>query len=429
MKKTIWILLCIILILPNLAKAGTIDDKVKVAFFRGGFLWTKINGKEEKITKTAAKYYFRPQWSHDGKWILYQVEPTKKQSPNPDFTTEIWVYNVGTKKHIRISYDGLNPKWSPVENIVAFKSDGVLNVSNIDRFYNVALGVGDYNWFPDGRSFIASSVASLRPDGWTNPILYKIALRDNQDKVTSITENVKQLFTIPSELKKGNVSILSIDATDFQFSPDGKWISFIVGPTASWSMDSNMVCVISSEGQNFQVLDEIIHGVDHPQWAFHKNLLGYIAGGGRIVFGFKNKDMKVTELPAFQSLSLTPAHFAELGFTWRDDNSLIVSRVKESKWSNKAKQRPDPSLYLIKIAEKTQTRITNPPKDFGDYHPSFIPVANTLVWLRKKDIANPKNDLWISGPKGSSPTLWIKNIEGFDFSEGSPVNKKSHAAD
>ncbi|MDQ0217360.1 hypothetical protein J2S21_000449 [Peribacillus cavernae] len=56
--------------------------------------------------------------------------------------------------------------------------------------------------------------------------------------------------------------------------------------------------------------------------------------GGRNVFGFKNKDMKVTELPAYHTLSLTPPNFAEMGFTWVDDSSLIVSRVHESEWSN-----------------------------------------------------------------------------------------------
>jgi len=399
-----------------MANAEPVTDSVKVAFVRDGFLWTKINGKEEKITKESAKYNYPPLWSYDGKWIAYQVEAKKKLSPFMESQTEIWVYNLETKKHKRITLDGTNPKWSPVENILAFKSGSVLNVSNLEHFYNIALGVGDYSWYPDGRSFITASVASLRPDGWTNPILFQIGLEKDLAKITSLTKNVKKLHTIPSELKKGNISLLAIDASNFQFSPDGKWISFVVSPTASWSMDSNMVCVISSDGKNFEAIDEIIGGYSQ-KWAFQQNRLGYIAGGGRIVFGFKNKNMKVTELPAFKSISLTPPRFAELGFTWKDDNALFVSRVKESEWSNDAKKRPDPSLFLIKIGEQKQPQITHPPKDYGDYDPIYLSSVNKLTWLRIKDLAEIKRDLWIADQNGENAKAWIKSVDGYGFFE------------
>ncbi|WML40894.1 TolB domain-containing protein [Neobacillus sp. OS1-2] len=415
MKKKLCFVLMFLLLLPmSLVNAETVNENsVKVAFIRDGFLWTKMNGKEEKITKVPGKYDYPPQWSHDGNWIAYQVEAKKKLNSNMESQTEIWVYHLKTKKHKRITLDGTNPKWSPVENILAFKSGGVLNVSNLEHFYNIALGVGDYNWYPDGRSFITASGASLRPDGWTNPVLFQIRLEKNFAKLTSLTKNVKKLYTIPSELKKGNRSLLAIDAYKFQFSPDGKWISFVVSPTASWSMDSNFVCVISSDGQNFEVMDEM-NGDSIVKWSFHKNRLGYIAGGGRIVFGFKDKNMKVTELPTFNSISLTPPKFAELGFTWMSNHSLVVSRVKESPWSNDAKQRPDPSLFLIKIDEQKQTQITHPPKDYGDYDPIYIPAVKKLSWLRFTDLVDLQRDLWIADQNGENARIWIKNVNGYD---------------
>lgn len=415
MKKQFFIVFIIFLLLPSFPTAEPIDASLKMAYIKDGFLWTMMNGRKEKITKKPGHYPYAPQWSHDGKWILYQIEP--KDELNSEKYTEIWVYNTETKRHKRITSNGTNPKWSPLENLVAFKSGGVLNVSDLKSFYNIALGVGDYNWFPDGRSFIASASASLRPDGWTNPVLFKISLEKNLKKMTSLTKNVKPFYTLPKELKKGDVSIIAIDGIDFQFSPNGEWISFIVGPTASWSMDSNMACVISSDGKNFEVLDEVILGVDHPQWALQKNLIGYIAGGGRIVFGFKNKNMKITELPAYKTHSLTPAHFAELGFGWKDDHTLYVSRVKETEWSNEAGERPDPSLFLINLINQKQTQITHPPADFGDYHPVYIPSVAQLTWLRKKDVAAPEEDLWISNQDGKKAKLLIKNIGGYSFFE------------
>jgi Tol biopolymer transport system component len=417
MKKWFCCALILFMMFPNIIHAETFEKNVKVAFIRDGFIWTKISGKELKITKEYSTFPYPPQWSHDGKWLLYLKEPKEKINPNLTSQTEIWVYNLETTKHKLISYDGYNPKWSPVENIVAFQSGGVLNVSNLEKFYNIALGVDDFNWFPDGQSFIASSAASLKPDGWTNPNLFKISLEKDLDKINNFTKNVKPFYVIPNELKKGKASILAINATDFSFSPDGKWISFIVSPTASWSMDSDMVCVIAADGKNFEVLDEIILGLTNPKWAFNKNLLGYIAGGGRIVLGFKNKEMTITELPAFKSLSLTPANFAELGFTWQDDNSLVVSRVKETEWSNDTKKRPDASLFLINIKEQTQTQISHPFKDYGDYKPLYLPSANKLTWLRKKDFADSKKDLWMADQNGKNAKLWIRNIGGYAFYE------------
>ncbi|MFJ7729499.1 TolB family protein [Neobacillus sp. NPDC097160] len=416
MKKQFYLLLIFLLWLPSsLANAESVsENNVKISFIRDGFLWTKINGKEEKITKEAAKYDYPPHWSHDGKWIVYQVEAKRKLDPSMEFQTEIWVYNLESKKHKRITLDGYNPKWSPVENILAFKSGGVLNVSNLENFYNIALGVGDYSWYPDGRSFITASGASLRPDGWTNPVLFQIGLEKDLSKMTSLTKNVKKLYTIPSEVKKGNISVLALDVQNFQFSPDGKWISFVVSPTASGAMDSNMVCVISSDGQHFEAIDEI-NGESPKKWAFQQNRLGYIAGGGRIVFGFKDKDMKVTDFPAFKSINLTPPKFAELGFTWKDDHSLVVSRVKESEWSNDAKQRPDPSLFLIKIGEQKQTQISHPPKDYGDYDPIYLPSVNKLTWQRYKDLVDLHRDLWIADQNGDNAKVWIKNTVLYDF--------------
>jgi Tol biopolymer transport system component len=412
MRKWLCMFMIFVILVPELAKAET---TLKVAFIRDGYLWTLINGMEEKVTTEAATYHYDPQWSHDGKLILYQIEPRKNTDSTVDFQNEIWVYNLDSKQHKLIAAGGTNPKWSPVENIVAFKSGGVLNVSNLEKFYNIALGVDDYAWFPDGKSFIASSSASLQPDGWTNPKLYKIQFEKDLDKITSLTENVKPLYTIPNEIKKGDVNLLAINAGDFHFSPDGQWISFIVSPTASWSMDSNMVCVISSDGKTFEVIDEIILHLDQPKWSPKKNLLGYISGGGRIVLGFKDKDIQITEMPAFKSMNLTPASFAELGFTWRDDESLIVSRVKESEWTNDPQKRPDPTLYLIKIGAQMQVQISNPPKNVGDFQPVFIPPANKITWYRKKDFADSEGDLWMADPDGKNAKVWLKKISGYEF--------------
>lgn len=407
MKKYLCIFCFILTSLSGDAIAYAANNPVKIAFEKDGFLWIQTDGKDEKITTDTAQFPYPPQWSHDGRWLLYQKQVQETLDPHKENENELWVYNLETKTHKKIFYDGHNPQWAPNKNIVAFQSNGVLNISDLNKFYNITLGVDDYSWFPNGKSFIASSSASLRPDGWTNPVLFTISVPENLEN-TNLT-NGKPLFTIPKELSKGAINNISINAGSFAFSPDPNWISFIVSPTASLSMDGNMLCVIRTNGENFEVLDEIIFGVDKPQWANTKNKLGYIAGGGRIVFGFINKRMKITELPAFKTEELTPANFAELGFTWVGDDTVIVSRVKETEWSNDPKLRPNPSLYSINIKDKTQTQITKPKRDKGDYQPRYLSATKQIIWLRK-NLTDFKGDLWIANPNGKNPKLWIKNI-------------------
>ncbi|WP_243293099.1 TolB domain-containing protein [Bacillus sp. FJAT-47783] len=385
MIRLIKILTIIFVLFPVLSQVEANTTPVKVAFVRDGYLWLKINDEEVKLTNEKATYPYPPSWSHDGKMILYLKEVMVTIGSNQETQYELWVYDFEEKEHRKIFYDAYNPKWSPTENIVAFQSGGVLNISDLTSFYNIALGISDYEWKPNGKGFIASSSATIHPTGWLNPILYTISIKDGYKNLTSLTNHVKELFVIPKEVTKDSVEVMSIYARDFNYAPNEKWISFIVSPTASMSMDSNMLCVISADGKEFETIDEIILHLDDPKWAYHKNLLGYIAGGGRIVFGFKNKDLKVTELPAYHSLTLTPPNYSEMGFTWVDDNSLIVSRVKESEWSNDPKKRPKPSLYNLDLSGQKQVEMTNPPKDKGDYQPKFLPSINKVSWIRKTE--------------------------------------------
>ncbi|MEK3888726.1 hypothetical protein [Bacillus sp. FSL K6-3431] len=190
-------------------------------------------------------------------------------------------------------------------------------------------------------------------------------------------------------------------------------------------MDSDLLCVITVDGKDFEVIDEVILHLENPKWAYDKNILGYIAGGGRIVFGFKNKDLKVTELPAYHTLNLTPANYAEIGFTWVNDTSLIVSRVKEGEWNNDFKKRPKPALYDVKLSGKMQMKITSPPEGKGDYQPMFLPSINKVTWLRKNVITEDEGDLWISDPNGRNAKVWIDHIQTYAFFPITPPIEES----
>lgn len=393
------------------------SSNMKVAFIRNGNLWIKQNGLESQITYDGNS--FLPKWSSDGNYVLYQTKGLSKL-PNKNTQSEIWAYHVKTKEKTQVFYDGYSPKWSPNQNIISFKNDSILDVSNLQRFYNIALGVDDYAWFPKGSGFLAGSSANLRPDGWTNPEIFKVPLEKNIEKTTPKPNKVKKIYTLPKKIKKGNKSIISINVGTFNFSPIGHWISFIVSPTASWSMDSNMLCALSLDKKQLQVIDEVIlYGIGQPKWAPSSNILGYIAGGGRIITGYKNKELKVKKFPSLESTNLTPKNYGDIDFTWIDNQNMVVSRVYLDEEINKDNKVPLPSLYLINIETKKQQKITTPENGWGDYGPKYIKSLHQIVWQRihtEKGIGGI-GDIWISNINGTNPKKWIDHVSEYSIFE------------
>ena len=412
MLKIFLSVLLVFLMFPlrGLAAANPLTDAapIKAAFIRDGNLWTLINNKETQITKTGKVY--DPAWSYDGKWISYQHEAPSELPYSDPRQYELWVYNVETHNKKKIFRDGDTPQWAPNKDLIAYEGYG-LNVSDVNNNYNVAPAVHGYAWFPNGNGFLLASQATPLPDGWTSPILYKKQLNSNL-KEANTDKNVTHFFTLPKEVGIEGKKVWSINAESFNYSPSGKWISFIVSPTASWAMDSNMLCVLSNDGKDFNVLDEVITGVGEPKWAPNKEILAFIAGGGRIVAGFKDKKLKWKELPA--NGTLTPANYAELDFIWVDNETLITSRVKEKDWSNDPNMHPHPSLYTINLTNQNETTISQPPSGFGDYHPKYIKSMNKLIWLRGRTMFDQQETVWMSDPDGGNAKEWFKNVENFE---------------
>lgn len=410
MKKIILLVILLSFLSPTYSFAEN-EYGLKAVFLRGGNVWIINKNKEKQITDSG-KIFSRPKWSQDGEWILYQEEAPSEFQPKEQ-QVEVWAYKIETGEKKKIFYDGYSPKWAPTKKVIAFNAKGILNISDFKRFYNMATGVNDYTWFPDGSGFLLSSSGTLRPDGWTSAILFTKKIKPDYSDII-LFGGVDHFFTLPREVGTTNQNkLIAVHAENFQYSPSNKWISFTVSPTASWSMDSNMLCVISSDGENFEVLDEIVFEVGSPKWAPTTDTLAFIAGGGRIVFGFKNKDLKVREMPV--SGTFTPQNFADVDFNWITDYSLVTSRIEEKEWSNDFSEHPLPSLFTIDISNNKQTKITNPPEGYGDYHPQYVESIKKIVWQRGKTITDRKRTLWKSNIDGSQAEEWLKNIELIEF--------------
>ena len=77
------------------------------------------------------------------------------------------------------------------------------------------------------------------------------------------TNKIKPFYTIQTN----TTDLFAIDADYLTFSPDGSWISFLLTPTASWSNDSNTLSVLSSVGDQFQVIGKMLGYENWIKWA------------------------------------------------------------------------------------------------------------------------------------------------------------------
>ncbi|MBG0963554.1 PD40 domain-containing protein [Bacillus sp. SRB1LM] len=367
------------------------NNEAKIAFIRHHDLWIKVDGKEKQLTK--GEYITGPKWSHDGEWLAY-VKGKKQGS------LELYRLKDG-KKVTPFHSEASNYQWSPTENIIAFIFTGTLHTFDVEKkntdFENVSAGVGDYAWYPDGKKFFVSSEAHLLPTGWTGAQLYEV-----QKDAHMNPHKMKHLYALPNE----HDDFLALVASGFQWSPDQKWISFLAVPTASWSADSNTLCLVRADGSHFEKVDQMLLNTQWFKWAPANNILAYIEGSGRVAL--ENKHLKVKELPALQQNTFTPKGYVDWDFTWKNDNVIIVSRAKEAGIETPPEKRPLPSLYEIDSTSDEQHRITKPPHRQGDYHPLFMNNSNQLIWIRSD---RKKADVWFAHKDGKHEMKWIENID------------------
>lgn len=389
MYKHILFLICIWLVLPIAVHAE--DSSPTIAFIRQHDLWIKNGEQEQQITFNQKVEH--PKWSSNGTFIAYIQNK------------ELWVYNVLNSKHFRVDGEGVyNYQWEPTKNSLAFQKNSSLYAVDIreehlSQVKKIKGGVGNYSWIPGSKALITSNIAKPIPFGWDGVLLHKVYVSEDLTP-----RKVKKLAELPGEGRLKN--FFAISTSEFKFSPSGNWISFLAIPTASWSMDSNTLCIISTDGKSLATIDKMILKPEWFQWAPEKNKLAYIEGEGRIAL--QDKELKVKELPAFTS-GITPKGFVDWDFTWLNNEQIVISHAKEADWSNHPYDRPLPHLVKLDVTNNTQAKqVTSPSKNSGDFFPYFDAEGKKLYWIRTdRNTAS----IWRSHIDGSQSELFIENID------------------
>lgn len=374
------------------------EAPLTAAFIRDHQLWVKKGEEEIQITKN--RYVHSPKWSYDGRFIAYIDGDEQGEK------SDLYIYDTKQKEsyqpYVRVVTSDF--KWSPVKNQLAYTDQRLLNVTKMkdgrpQGFENVSLGVNGFEWFPNGKEFIASSQSALRPTGWGPIPLYKIPIDANL-----ASEKMQHFYTI----KTHEPDLFAISAGAFKWSHDGKWVSFIAVPTASWSMDSNTLGVLSNQGDQFQVVGKMLGYKEWVKWAPTANQMAYISGEGR--FFVENKKTKIADIPIFrEQKEYTPSGFVDLGLEWYTEAEVIVARAKENKeWTEGPVPTMFTALHAINIKTGEQRQITYPEKNELDEDPQV--VGQHLTWVRRNTNGNQR-DVWVREGLSGREHRWIKKVE------------------
>lgn len=320
--------------------------------------------------------------------------------------TDLFIYDTKEKEsyqpYVRVETSYF--KWSPIKNQLAYLSGRVMNVTKMKNgrpqgFENVSLGASYFEWFPNGKELLVSSESCMLPTGWGPIPLFRVPVNAKLD-----AKKMKPFYTIQTK----EPDLFGIDTEFFKWSYDGKWVSFLLIPTASWSMDSNTLCVLSSEGAQFQAVGKMLINESWIKWAPSATQLAYISGEGR--FLVENKKTKIAEMPTSnQQKEYTPKGYVDLDLEWFSPNKVIVARAKENKeWEEGPVPTMFTSLYGINLKTEKQKQITFPRRNELDESPHV--VGSKLTWLRKKG-KETQGDVWVREGLSGPQHRWIKRVD------------------
>lgn len=366
------------------------NKHLKAAFIREDNLWIKIGAQERKLTN--GEYIRHPKWSADGNWLAYLRG--RKSEGNSVYFDELWLYNVKRDRYFSVKSNVSNNfQWSPTKNELSFlvKKDlyvAIVKPSIAIPAKKVAATIENFSWLPDGTGLLISQ----KKDRKLNSDIILSKLTFNQ--TNSI---VRPFYTIPVGENE-----MIVSTSQFKWSPNQKWISFLLNPTASISADGNTLCVLSDNGRVFKRFDEMLNYGDWFKWAPTEIYLGYIGGFGREAN--VNKQLRLGEFPSFNKVLFTPKGYVDRDLTWESDSKLYVSRAKEDKQAN-LNERPLPSLHAVNIFTKKHKKVTFPAKNEGDFAPHVR--RNHLIWIRTdRENAN----VFVAPINKTKEGQWIKGL-------------------
>lgn len=242
-------------------------DGEHVAFVALNDLWVMRVGRSPRRVTDDSAYQVDPAWSSDGRYLAY--------SSDKNGTQDLYVYDMQTGSERRVtSREGavVSAAWSPDESTIAFQNqDGATFTIEVDIGDNVKTGEvrevmgelfspGRPTWSADGTTL---AMAALNP--------YSERFREGTSQILTVDVETGDTNYHPPGGEFESIATRGNDGP--VWSPDGRWMAFVVDSTLR-------VMPVTEDGEPDGSAEQITsEATDAPTWSSDSQWLLYLNNG------------------------------------------------------------------------------------------------------------------------------------------------------
>lgn len=342
----------------------------KVAFVRGGDIWTTNLDTGQEVRLTEGGDYTHPRWSPSGRWLAFFRGRA------------LWVVDTDSGTPWRIAGHATGSSWSPVaDRLASVTGDGGLWVSNPDGSQSQELisgpgvqggGVGRVAWSPDG-DWLAFEWTETEPEARPT----SQGLRRIRADGTGLSE-IASAYHPPQE--DDTVALAA-------WSPDGTRLTFWQIPFNSPSLAADGVplrTVPLNGGRPTVVAERVLPYPDFAAWSPTGDGLAIVAGGFRATWLDKTL---VLATPDGQAITvLAPATDVALSPAWAPDGKRLAyvgapTRPGALGGAGASALLADRRIWAIAADGSNRRQLASDPA-FRDERPQWSADGESLLFLR-----------------------------------------------
>lgn len=402
-----------------------------------------------------------PQLSPDGRWVAYTV--TTASLKDNRGTTRIWVADMrsGASRPLTAGpHSDYSPRWSPDGTSLAFLSTRHENPQiyvlamgsaggEAHRVSDIADGVGEFQWKPNGRGFLAVVDVKWPPEQeidrrngayptdarlWTT-LLYRhwnewrAGRRQHVFDVDLASGRATDLTPVDHDVP----TIATAGAGDVAISPDGLEIAVAMHGDSVVATNTNVdIYVLTSGGGKMRDVTEASKGAENtPRYSPDGKWLSYLSMARP---GFEADRQRLMLWPRTGGSTVEATAGWDLSvsaYEWCPDAKCVIAVVEE---------RGGVSLYRIDIPSFKRRPVAqggvNTSPSVGTRAMVYLHQSNTHpveVWSNGRPVTHqtdagiadldlhPLESYGFVGAQGDSVFGWILKPPGFDPAKRYPL--------
>ncbi len=377
---------------PSPAPSATPVPRLgKIAFLRGGDVWSRNLDNGEQVRLTEGGNSARPRWSPSGEWLSFFRG------------NELWLISASGGEPRRVAEQAVaQAKWSSVRDELAFTSmaGGLFLSASGEKAKELiqgpgveGAGIGAFAWSPDGQ-WLAFEWTEMKPGA---PPAYQ-GLRRIQRNGTNL-EEIYTAFHLPTQADTVTLN---------GWSPDGTRVCFWTFPEGSPSLAADGVplsCVSAQGGTPIQVVKAMLPEPTFVAWSPTGKDIAIISGANRETWF--NKALVVASPNGERMQSLTTLDQTALAPTWApggENLAYVGAPAMQGVVGGDAARLAlaGRRIWTIRMNGEKKKQLTNDTQ-FRDEHPLWSRDGKLIPFLRlQNQLAGVRASLWTMNADGSN---------------------------